>query len=63
MPQSDAQLRAAKKYHQKLDEVKLRVPKGERQVLQDHAQSQGESLNTFLYRAVTETMERDRDGR
>ena len=59
MSQTDAQLRATKKYHEKFDDIKLRVPKGERKLLQDHAESQGESLNAFLYRAATEAIERD----
>ena len=59
MAQTEAQLRASKKYHDKFDDIKLRVPKGERQILQDHAASQGESLNNFLRRAAHETMERD----
>lgn len=61
MPQSDAQSRATKKYHQKFDDVKLRVPKGERELLQAHAESQGESLNAFLRRAAKETIARDRE--
>ena len=61
MAQTGAQLRASKKYHDKFDDIKLRVPKGERQILQDHAASQGESLNNFLRRAAPETMERDKD--
>lgn len=60
MPQSEAQVRATKKYHQKFDDIKMRVPKGERQLLQEHADSQGESLTKFLYRAAKETMERDK---
>lgn len=59
MAQTDAQLRASKKYHDKFDDIKLRVPKGERQILQNHAASQGESLNNFLRRAAHETMEQD----
>jgi len=59
MAQTDAQLRATKKYHDKFDDIKVRVPKGERQVWQDYASSLGESLNGFIRRAVTETMERD----
>ena len=59
MAQTDAQLRASKKYHDKFDDIKLRVPKGQREVLQNHAQSQGESLNSFLTRAANETMARD----
>ena len=61
MALTDAQLRASKKYHGKLDDIKMRVPKGEREVLQNHAQSRGESLNAFLYRAANETMARDKE--
>ena len=50
-----------KKYHQKFDDIKLRVPKGERELLQAHAESQGESLNAFLRRAAKETIARDRE--
>lgn len=60
MSQTDAQLRATKKYHGKFDDIKMRVPKGQREVLQNHAQSQGESLNSFLSRAASETMARDK---
>ncbi len=59
MGQTEAQARAVEKYHAKFDDIKLRVPLGERQILKDHAKSQNESLNEFLYRAAKETMERD----
>ena len=60
MAQSEARLRASKKYHEKLDEVKFRVPAGGRAIIKAHAQQTGESTNAFIYRAVKETMERDR---
>ena len=60
MAQTEAQLRASKKYHDKFDDIKVRVPRGERQVWQDYAASKGESLNSFVRRAVIETMERDK---
>ena len=59
MPQTEALARSCKKYHDQFDDIKLRVPKGERAVLHAHAASQGESLNNFLYRAVKETIARD----
>lgn len=59
MPLSDSQNRAAKKYQGKFDDIKLRVPKGDRAKLQEHAASKGESLNAFLVRAANEAMERD----
>lgn len=60
MAQTEAQLKASKKYHQeKLEEIKFRVPKGNRTRIQEHAQKFGESTNAFIYRAINETMERD----
>ena len=59
MALTEAQAAANKKYQQKFDDIKLRVPKGQREVLQNHAQAQGESLNSFLTRAASETMARD----
>lgn len=41
------------------DEIKLRVPKGERERIQAHAATKGESVNAFVYRAIKETLERD----
>ena len=60
MATSEAKLRANKKHiEEKLDEVKFRVPKGQREVIRAHAKECGESVNAFLIRAVFETMERD----
>ena len=41
------------------DRVNLTVPKGHKSVLQAHAETQGESLNSFINRAANETMQRD----
>ena len=60
MSLTDAQKKANKKYQQeKLDEIKLRVPKGEKERIQAHAAAGGESTNAFIYRAINETIERD----
>ena len=59
MTVSKAQAAANKKYHDKFDDIKVRVPKGKRQEWQDHAASRNESLNGFITRAVSEAMERD----
>lgn len=60
MAPSEAQKRATAKWQkEKVEEVKFRVPKGERKRLQEHAASQNESLNAFLYRAAQEAIERD----
>ena len=61
MAQTEAQLRASKKYHEKLDNIQVRVPLGEKVVIANHAASQGESLNAFVRRAITETIERDNE--
>lgn len=61
MGQTPAQLAASKKYHRdKLDEMKIYVPKGSKEQIQEHAKMQGESLNAFARRAFAETMERDK---
>lgn len=41
------------------DEIKIRVPKGKKDLIQAHAEAQGESTNGFINRAISETMERD----
>lgn len=44
---------------EKLDRVNLTMPKGQKDTVKAHAEAQGESLNAFINRAITETMERD----
>ena len=56
---SAAQRRATDKYLEKFDEMRVRVPAGQKAVTKAHAEAQGESLNAFINRAITETMERD----
>ncbi len=41
------------------DQIPLRVPKGQKEVIQEHAKSQGESTNAFITRAIRETMQKD----
>lgn len=41
------------------DEIKIRVYKGEKEKIKSHAESNGESLNGFVNRAIDEAMERD----
>lgn len=42
-----------------LDEIKFRVPKGQKDIIRSHAESRGEKLTPFIIRAIKETMERD----
>ena len=41
------------------DRINLTVQKGQKDTIKAHAEAQGESLNAFINRAITETMERD----
>ena len=59
MAQTEAQLRASKKYHEKFDDLRIRVPAGDKKIIEDHAASQGESVNAFVRRAITLAMEID----
>ena len=60
MAASEARLRANHKYQtEKTDEIKVRVPKGEKAEIQEHAQGRGESTNAFICRAIHEAMGRD----
>ena len=43
------------------DEIKIRVPKGQKDLIQAHAEAQGESTNGFINRAISETMEQDKN--
>jgi uncharacterized protein (DUF1778 family) len=60
-PTSKAQQKAVHKYvREKYDRINLTVPKGHKAEIQAHAESRGESINSFMNRAASETMERDK---
>lgn len=60
MPVSKAQQKAVSKYMKNnYDEIKVRTPKGHKDKIKAHADSQKESVNGFINRAIDETMERD----
>lgn len=61
MPISKAQMRAVNRYMaNNYDRINLTVPKGEKDRIKAHAESRGESVNGFIGRAISETMERDK---
>ena len=60
MPISEARKRANQAYIDKQDEIKVRLRKGRKAEIQAHAEARGESLNAFVGRAISETMERDK---
>lgn len=56
---SEAQRKATAKYLEKFDEMRVRVPAGDKTKIKAHAEAQGESLNSFILRAINETIEHD----
>lgn len=57
---SKAQQRATNKYIAKAyDRVNLTVRKGRKEEIKAHADKQGESMNSFIVRAIDEQIERD----
>ncbi len=60
MPVSKAQQKAVHKYvKENYDRMELTVPKGRKDIIKAHAQTQGESVNGFINRAIDNQMERD----
>lgn len=57
---TESQAKAAKKYlSEVVEDVRIRVPKGQKAVIKAHAEKMGESMNQFVIRAIDETMQRD----
>ena len=62
MPVSKAQQKAVHKYVKaNYDRQEITMPKGKKDAVKAHADSQGESVNAFINRAIDETMEREGD--
>lgn len=59
MSTSDAQLRASKKYHDKFEKLQIRVTLEEKAAVEKHTEFTKESMNTFVRRAIAETIIRD----
>ena len=58
---TDAHRRGNAKYlKETVEEFKVRVPKGQKDIIKSYAEAHGESLNGFVVRAVNEAMERDK---
>ena len=60
MPISDARRRANDKWRSKFVEVRFRVTQDKKDIIQQHAAQQGESVNAFINRAVDEAIEKDK---
>lgn len=62
MSVSKAQQKATAKYVKNTyDRIEVKVPKGQKAVIQSFAESQGKSLNGFTCEAINEKIERDKD--
>ena len=62
MPVSKAQQKAVNKYMAaNYDRINLTVPKGKKETIQAHAETQGESVNGFINRAIDHQISYDRD--
>lgn len=57
---SKAQQKAVNKYvKNNYDRINVTFPKGQKEKLKEHAQKQHESVNAFIVRSVSETIQRD----
>ena len=56
---TDAQRRAQKSYMDKFSRLEIRVTPEKRQLIQDHSEQHGESVNGFVNRAIDEAIVRD----
>lgn len=62
MALTDAQKRARDKWlTEKVEDIRFRVPKGKKAIIQEHAAKLGESVNAFINRAVDEAIAHDLD--
>lgn len=60
-PVSKSQQKAVNKYmKEKYDRINLLLPKGKKDIVQDHVQITSESVNAFINRAINEAIERDK---
>lgn len=57
---TEAQAKAAKKYLKgSVEDIRIRVPKGQKDIIKAAAESVGESLNTYVRNAIDRRMEQD----
>lgn len=58
-PKSDQQKESQKEYMKTMSRIEITMKKEKGDRVKAHAESQGESMNAFVNRAIDETMERD----
>lgn len=58
--QTDARRKASAKYlKESVEDLRIRVPKGKKAEVREHAATMGESTNAFVVRAIWEAMAHD----
>ena len=63
MPEkTEAQKRAQKTYMEKFAVARVRMDREKYEAVQAHAESHGQSVNSFINEAIDEKMERDQHG-
>ncbi len=56
---TEAQKKSAEKYlKEKVEDIKIRVPKGKKQIIKEYAEAQGKSLNQFIIDLIEKEMVR-----
>lgn len=59
---TEAQAKAAKKYlKESVEDIRIRVPKGQKDVIKAAAEAVGESLNTYVRNAIDQRMKQDKE--
>lgn len=62
MPASKAQQKAVAKYmRENYDVYQIRMPKGKKDAIKSFADSNGESINGFILRAIDEAMQQPKN--
>lgn len=56
---TEAQAKAHKKYMETVATIQIRTTADRRDLIKAHAEAQGESVNSFINRAIDEQMKRD----
>lgn len=57
---TEAQKQSARKWDAaNLDRLSIALPKGSKETIKSHAEKRGESVNGFIGRAISETIDRD----
>lgn len=57
---TEAQARASKEYMKKNTVLRVVVSKERKEIIEEHAKANGESMSAFINRAIDEMMEREK---